>query len=202
MTRASYTCENCSAACMDMLTYNISHPKLQSSILASADLPSIGKILLLPVKLALNTFHPALLMQDYLPIALQGLQGNVAVLDAELVSIDRQQQTVGLSNGQRVLYGALVITAGLDQARNGDLAATMGVSAKAVTSLKGAQKLSHEVCTALICMASQILLSWSLCGCVCHLHSHLQLHICAYFGCVLLGGSTCRADSQECDLHP
>ena len=43
----------------------------------------------------------------------QGLQASVTILDAELVSIDRQQQCITLSDQTRVQYGLLVLTVGL-----------------------------------------------------------------------------------------
>lgn len=113
-------------------------------------------------------------VHDHLLTAMQGLQASVVVLDAELVSIDCEQQSVGLSNQQRVLYGALVITAGLNQVYNNDLAGMAGLAARPLTSLKGAQKLSHEVCTASICMASLLScdwkVSWPLHSCNSHQH--------------------------------
>lgn len=51
---------------------------------------------------------------------LQGLHATVNVLDAELVSIDREQQGVVLSDQRKVLYGLLLLTVGLE--RTADLA--------------------------------------------------------------------------------
>ena len=76
----------------------------------------------------------------------QGLHANVAVLDAELVGIDREQQSISLSNGQKVLYGMLVIAAGLDQASSKDIAGQFEGPFTNVISLKSAVKLSTEVC--------------------------------------------------------
>ena len=75
----------------------------------------------------------------------QGLHANVAVLDAELVGIDREQQSISLSTGQKVLYGMLVIAAGLDQSSSKDIAGQVEGPFTNVISLKSAAKLSTEV---------------------------------------------------------
>ena len=76
----------------------------------------------------------------------QGLHASMPVLDAELLSIDREQQIVRLSNGQSVLYGMLVITAGLDQIPD-DMADQPRLSNNNVISLKAARNFTKEVCS-------------------------------------------------------
>lgn len=76
----------------------------------------------------------------------QGLHASVTVLDAELLSIDREQQIFHLSSGQQVLYGMLVITAGLDQIPVDNMAGQLTMSNNDIVSLKVAQLLPREVC--------------------------------------------------------
>ena len=76
----------------------------------------------------------------------QGLHASMTVLDAELLSIDREQQIVRLSNGQNVLYGMLVITAGLDQIPD-DMADQPTLSNNNVISLNAARNFTKEVCS-------------------------------------------------------
>ena len=45
--------------------------------------------------------------------AVQGLHASVNVLDVALVSIDREQQTVVLSDNRTLQYGVLVLSMGL-----------------------------------------------------------------------------------------
>lgn len=106
----------------------------------------------------------------------QGLHANVAVLDAELMGIDREQQSISLSNGQKVLYGMLVIAAGLDQASSIDITGQVEGPFTNVISLKSAVKLSTEVDILLqlltsICryMTDCLPECWCKC-CSCHLH--------------------------------
>lgn len=45
--------------------------------------------------------------------AVQGLHASVNVLDVELVSIDREQQSIVLSDNRTLQYGVLVLSMGL-----------------------------------------------------------------------------------------
>lgn len=70
----------------------------------------------------------------------------MSVVDAELVSLDRAQQTITLSNNQKLLYGMLVITAGLHQTSlPDDVAKQLRVPSSRTVSLKSAESMSTQV---------------------------------------------------------
>ena len=71
---------------------------------------------------------------------MQGLQASISVLDAELVSIDRDQQCITLSNMSKVQYGVLVLTMGLQSPKH-----QPGLGSRQVLTLQGLQSSVPEV---------------------------------------------------------
>ena len=59
------------------------------------------------------TAWQALLASEVSLTAVQGLHASVNVLDAELVSIDREQHSIVLSDNRTLQYGVLVLSMGL-----------------------------------------------------------------------------------------
>ena len=59
------------------------------------------------------TAWQALLASEVSLTVVQGLHASVNVLDVELVSIDREQQSVVLSDNRTLQYGVLVLSMGL-----------------------------------------------------------------------------------------
>lgn len=77
---------------------------------------------------------------------MQALQASVTIVDVEVVSIDRTQQLITLSNSQKVLYGMLVITAGLVQTMpSEDIMLQLQISGSNVVSLKDADSMPTQV---------------------------------------------------------
>ena len=89
------------------------------------------------------------------PCEMQGLHASVNVVDAQLVSIDRGQQCIVLSDKHTVQYGVLVLTMGLQC--ESLLSNQAGLSLPQVVSLQGLPDSMPEVTTGLLCMHSLLL---------------------------------------------
>ena len=93
--------------------------------------------------------HSLIIMQG---VHVQGLQASVTILDAELVSIERQQQYITLSDQTRVRYGLLVLTVGLQPSCS--LAAhQLSSDSQQVCSLQDLQHRIPKVSQAKVCAA-------------------------------------------------
>ena len=89
------------------------------------------------------------------PFAMQGLHASVNVVDAQLVSIDREQQCIVLSDECTVQYGVLVLTMGLQC--ESLLSTQAGLSLPQVISLQELPGNMPEVTTGFLCMHSLLL---------------------------------------------
>ena len=92
---------------------------------------------------------------------LQGLHASVSILDAELVSIDREQQCVVLSDKHELLYGLLLLTVGLD--RNADLPEQQHEHASTILS---AQELLQNMPKVSCTLLSKCCVHWSASACL------------------------------------
>ena len=116
-----------------------------ASAMPVVHLPSVSAVVQKPTQLKLV---PCQLWQPTVAwacnpngVCVQGLQASVTTLDAELVSIDRQQQCILLSDQTKAQYGLLVLTVGLQPSCS--LAAhQLSIDSQQVCSL---QDLQHRI---------------------------------------------------------